>query len=133
MKAAQRTQISIFLQNRPGHVADLCGKLSDAGLSILAMTVIDTVDVGTTRLVVDDVGLARATLDGASVAYMLVPVISMELANRRGAFAAVARTLANAGVNVEYVYVTALPNTDRALAIFRVDDTETALQLSYPD
>lgn len=133
MKAKEETQLSVFLGNRPGVVADLCRSLIDANINIRALTVLDTVDIGTMRMVVDNAERAKDALKGTAAAYVLVPVLSLELPNRPGAFAQVARTLANAGVNIEYVYATAAPTTDRSLAIFRVSDLATALKLEYPE
>ena len=41
--------------------------------------------------------------------------------------------MAGAGVNIEYVYSSMLPEADRALGIFRVNDVDTALKLDYPE
>ncbi len=133
MKAKEETQISVFLSNRPGVVADFCKALTDAQVSIRAMTVLDTVDIGTMRIVVDDVERAAEALKGSAVAYVLVPVVSLQIANKPGAFAALARTMANAGVNIEYCYATVLPQVDRSLGIFRVSDVDTALKLDFLD
>ena len=133
MNATEATQISAFLRNRPGSVAELCGRLSEVGLSIRAMAVVDTVDVGTVRMIVDDVGRAEGVLQHSAVGYMLVPVLCLELPNRSGVFAEVAGVMANAGVNIEYTYITALPGNERSLGVFRVDDIDAALRLDYPE
>ena len=133
MKATEETQISVFLSNRPGVVADLCSALAKADVNIQALTVLDTVDIGTMRMVVSDPEKAKRALTDTAVAYVLVPVISLVLPSRTGSFGEVARIMANAGVNIEYVYSSMLPNSDRTLAIFRVSDVDTALKLDYPE
>ena len=133
MKAQESTQLSVFLGNHPGVVADVCTALTDAHISIRAMTVLDTVDVGTMRMIVDDIELAKQSLKGSGAAYVEVPVLMLEVVNRPGSFAVIAKTMANAGVNIEYVYATAGGGAATALAIFRVSDIDTALKLDYPD
>ncbi len=133
MKATEETQISVFLGNHPGVVADFCASLTEAQISIQAMAVLDTVDVGTMRIIVDDVEKAKSALRGSSAAHILVPVLRLEIPNRAGAFASIARTMANAGVNIEYVYATVLGENKKSLGIFRVNDIDTALRLEFPD
>ncbi len=133
MKATETTQICVFLSNHPGVVANLCARLTEADVSMQAITVLDTVDIGTMRMIVDDPERAKRALKGTDSAYVEVPVITLEIRNKPGAFAKIARTMANAGVNIEYVYATAMPGTERTLGVFRVSDIDTALKLEYPD
>lgn len=133
MKAREETQLSVFLNNRPGVVADLCTTLADADVDIKALTVLDTVDVGTMRMVVSDPEKAKNALGDIAAAYVSVPVVSLVLPGRTGSFGEVARIMANAGVNIEYVYSSVLPDVDRTLGIFRVSDLDTALKLDYPE
>ena len=133
MKATEETQISVFLSNRPGVVADLCTALAKADVNIRALTVLDTVDVGTMRMVTSDTEKAKQALTDIAAAYILVPVISLVLPGRTGSFGEVARIMSNAGVNIEYVYSSVSPNADGTLGIFRVSDLDTALKLDYPE
>ncbi|MFQ5492090.1 MAG: ACT domain-containing protein [Phycisphaerae bacterium] len=131
-KAARVEQISIFLSNRPGVVADLCAALTEQHINIRALTVLDTTDIGTFRMVVDDAEQAKETLQVAGASYVVVPVMALPIKNAPGAFSDVARIMADNGVNIEYVYASAMMGTDRSLGIFRVSDLEKALSLDYP-
>jgi hypothetical protein len=131
VKPKEATQISVFLGNRPGVVADIFSTFTKADISIQAMTVLDTVDVGTMRMLVSDVEKAKAELQRSGAAYVEVPVVTVEIDNQPGAFASIARAMANSGVNIEYVYATALPGSQRTLAVFRVSDVDTALKLKF--
>lgn len=131
VRASAEQQVSAFLANKPGVVAHLCAALSERGVSIRALTVLDTVDVGTMRMVVDDIEAAREALDAAGAAYVNVPVIAIPISNGLGGFAQIARTLAAANINIEYVYATSVPGTDYSLGIFRVSDHEAALELDF--
>jgi hypothetical protein len=112
-------------------VAHLSAALAQRGVNIRAITVLDTVDIGTMRMVVDNLEAAREALDQAGAAYVSVPVIAIPIPNALGGFAQIARTLAAANINIEYVYATAVPGTESTLGIFRVSDHEAALELDF--
>ncbi len=131
MQATAENQISAFLANKPGVVADLCSALTEHHINIRAITVLETIDIGTLRLIVDDVEAAKEALREAGAAFVVVPVITIPIANKPGEFARIARTIANAGINIEYVYATAVPDSDRSLGIFRVSDCARALALHF--
>jgi hypothetical protein len=131
-RAEKLDQISIFLENRPGVVADLCAALTEQKINIRALTVLDTIDIGTVRLIFDDPANAEKVLHTMGAVYMVVPVIAVEIKNEPGAFAKVAHIMANEGVNIEYVYASAIGGTERSLGIFRVDNPDRALQIEFP-
>ena len=131
LSARPETQLSAFLANQPGVVARLCEALAEKGVNILAMAVLDTVDIGTMRMVVDDVDVAKQALDEAGAAYVDVPVITIPIPNLQGGFGQIARVLAAANINIEYVYATSVPGTDYSLGVFRVSDRDAALELDY--
>jgi hypothetical protein len=133
LRATEEKQISAFLANKPGVVADLCDELGNHDVNIRAITVLDTVDVGTVRFVVDNVERAQTALRTKGAAFVVVPVVALRIANKPGAFAMVARKMALAGINIEYFYATASPDTEASLAVFRVSDHRRALELDYPD
>lgn len=131
LTAKPETQLSAFLANQPGVVARLCEALAEKGVSILAMAVLDTVDIGTMRMVVDDLEVAKEALDEAGAAYVEVPVITIPIPNLQGGFGHIARVLAAANINIEYVYATSVPGTEFSLGVFRVSDRDAALELDY--
>lgn len=131
MRAIPEQQVSAFLANKPGVVANFCAALTECGVNIKALTVLDTVDVGTIRMVVDDLGTAKEALAEAGAAYVEVPVIAIPIPNRPGSFAKIARTLSDAKINIEYVYASAVPGADHTLAIFRVSDYKAALEVDF--
>ena len=124
-------QISIFLENRAGVVADLCAHLTEREINIQAIAVLDTIDIGTVRMVVDDPEKAKEALASAGAAYVTVKCLAVEVPDRPGGFAGVAHKLSLAGVNIEYIYASTLPDAEKAVGIFRVSDLERALTLNY--
>ncbi|MFQ5461435.1 MAG: amino acid-binding protein [Phycisphaerae bacterium] len=131
MRAIAEQQISAFLANSAGVVANLCAALTERGVNIKALTVLDTVDVGTMRMVVDNLPIAKEALSDAGAAYVEVPVIAIPIPNKPGSFAKIARILANAKINIEYIYATAMPGTEHTLGIFRVSDHKAALEIEF--
>jgi len=131
LRAKGEQQISAFLANKPGVVARLCAALAERDVNIQAMTVLDTVDIGTMRMVVDKMDVAREALNSAGAAYVEVPVIAIPIPNEEGGFARIAGVLAAANINIEYFYATCVPDTDYSLGIFRVSDHEAALELDF--
>ena len=130
-KCEEVEQISIFLENRAGVVADLCAHLTEREIDIRAITVLDTIDIGTVRMVVDDPEKAKEALASAGAAYVTVKCRAVEVPDRPGGFAGVAHKLSLAGVNIEYIYASTLPGAEKAMGIFRVSDLERALTLNY--
>jgi len=129
--AREAKQISIFLENRAGVVADLTDSLTDNEINIQAITVLDTHDIGTLRMVVDNFDRAIQVFGDIGAAYMVTPVLTLEIPNVPGGFARIARILGTAGINIEYVYGSAIPGSERTLGVFRVNNVERALTLPY--
>lgn len=133
MRAVADEQLSAFLANRPGMIAGLCQHLAEAGVTIRAMAVLDTVDIGTVRMVVDNVEAAKAALNRAGAAYVSVPVLCVPIPNRPGGFGAIAASLGQRNINIEYFYATASGESGFALGVFRVSDRERALDIDFPE
>lgn len=97
-------QLSVFVENKPGHLADTLETLAAAGVDIHSFTIADTSDYGILRLVVDGVDEAKRALDSAG--YMVVehPVVRTVLRDEPGALAAVVRLVYESGLDIEYIY-----------------------------
>ena len=133
LRATLENQLSAFLANRTGVIADLCDTMAERGVSIEAVMVLDTADVGTVRMVVDNADLAKEVLNDVGAAYVEIPVITVPIPNRLGAFAGAARALAAAHINVEYFYATAAPQSEYTIAVFRVSNPHEALDVEFED
>ena len=131
LKCESVEQITVFLENRPGILADLCAHLSDHRISIRAMSVLDNTNTGIVRLVVNDSQQAKAALSGAGVAFTTTRCLAVEMPNDPGGLGGVARTLSLAGINIDYVYASTLSDSYAALGVFGVSDLDRALSLSW--
>jgi len=130
-KPEEVEQITIFLENRPGILADLCAHLSDRGINVRAISTIDNTDTGNVRLVVDDPESTKETLSDAGVAYATTRCLALEMPNDPGGFAGIARTLSLAGINIDYIYASASAGSTTALGVLGVSNLERALSLDW--
>jgi hypothetical protein len=124
-------QVTVFLENRPGTLADLCAHLADREVNIRAVTTVEAGEAGIVRLVVDRPDIAKETLTETGVTFASSECLVIEMPNYPGGFAHMARVLALAGINIEYIYATTTPNASEALGILGVSDLERALQLDW--
>ena len=99
------TQLSVFVENKPGHLADALGTLADGKVNVLSFTIADTADYGILRLVVDQVKRAEELLGRAGYAVVEHPVVCAVLPNEPGVLAAVARLVTDSGLDIEYIYL----------------------------
>lgn len=99
------TQLSVFVENRTGHLADALGTLADGGVNVLAFAIADTTDYGILRLVVDKVEAAKEILAGADYAVTEDYVVCTVIPDEPGVLAAIARLVAESGLDIEYIYL----------------------------
>lgn len=121
-------QLTVYVQNRVGTLAKVCSALSAKRVNIRAIQVLDELDWGLIRVVVDDVEKAKETLSAKGFSFGESNVVAVELDNRPGALAAVAKTLAAEGIGIHYAYASAAGL--RALAILSTTDNRRADRLA---
>lgn len=119
------TQISVFLENRPGQLAAAVRRLSDAGVNLRALSLADTKDFGLLRLIVDDVPKAKSVLSEHSIV-LETPVIAARMDDEAGALNHILQLLETTQINVEYMYAFTGATAGSAYVVLRVDDAETA-------
>jgi hypothetical protein len=121
-------QLSIFLENRPGALAQICGILSDTDINILAMSVHDTVDNAVVRLIVDNHTKALLLLEQEEFYILEQSVVLLYVDNRPGILGKIAQNLARADINIAYAYCTSGRNQDSGCIVLKVDEPESALE-----
>ena len=117
-------QLSVFIANESGRVSEVTGLLGEHGINIRGFSVSDTAEYGILRLVVDRPADARDVLRQASFTVREDDVICIDLPDRPGGLAGVLKVVAEAGVNIEYVY--SLVST---FVVINVADVDPALHL----
>ena len=120
------TQFSIFLVNKPGVLAAVCGELTRARVNMIALTLVDSMEHGVLRIVCDKPDAARDVLGRTHDRWTETDVLVIELRNEPGAFAAVAQVLADHHINISYAYATAGATHGRTTAVFKVADMKKA-------
>jgi hypothetical protein len=122
-------QLSMFLENKPGTLAAVCRALSAAKISIHALSVSDGIDHAVVRIVVDDPKKALHLLGEHGILVLDREVLMLEAQNRAGEIAAIARTLADHKINIEYAYTATLPGANKGCLIIRVNNLAKAARL----
>ncbi len=120
------TQLSVFLENKVGQLAQVCRTLADAGVSLAASSIAETADFGIARLIVDDSAKAIEALRVAKFIVRSTPVVAVVVPDVPGGMAQVVATLSEKGCDIEYSYAFASQPSARAVLVFRFKDTERA-------
>ena len=117
------TEFTVKLANAPGMLAALTENLDDAGVHIEAVAAFGVGARGVVHLVVSDADTTRAVLRDAGMAFEERPVLTTSLPARTGALAAMARRLADSGVNIEALYLlrSSAEGLEFAVAVDRPD------------
>jgi len=120
-------QISVFLENKSGRLAEVLHALAVAGVNIRALSLAETIDYGVLRLIVDRPREAREALSQAGFTVTETDVIAVEMSDRPGSLAGVVDMITGRGLNIEYLYAFVGKRGDNAVVIFRIDDVEAAM------
>ena len=120
-------QISVFLENQPGALSEVTQILGESGVNIRALSLADTKDFGILRLIVNDNEKARRALDQKGFTVRKTDVVAVEVPDRPGGLAAIMKILAEAKINVEYLYAFVQQSGQNAIIIFRFDETDRAI------
>ena len=120
-------QISIFIENKSGRLAEITRILGDAGINIRALSLADTSDFGILRLIVDNVETAKAVLKEKGFTVSKTEVVAVEVPDRPGGLSSLLQTLDADQINVEYMYAFVERCGGNAVIIFRFDETDKAI------
>lgn len=119
-------QISVFLENKSGRLAEVLGSLGDKNIKINALTIADTSEYGILRLIVNDFQQAVDILKDKGFTVNLTDVIAVATPSQAGSFARVLKALADENISVEYMY--AFKWDTNASIILRPENIELALK-----
>jgi len=115
-------QISVFLENRPGSLAKMARQLADKGINLRALSLAETRDFGTARLVVIDPDKCMRALKEADYHFIETDVLAIEVADRPGGMADVLEIITDEQLDVEYIYSMVSTKEGFAVVILRVSD-----------
>ena len=114
-------QVSVFLENKAGRLAELCRALGNAGIDMHALMVADTEEFGVVRIICDTPNAAKDLLDSEGFSASVTSVLAVEIPDRPGGLADVLEALEAQGISVEYAYCFVEPSGAAAVDIFKVD------------
>jgi hypothetical protein len=119
-------QVSVFLENRTGGLADVVDVLAKNGIDIQAVTLADMSDFGILRIIVEDADRAKTLLKAAGFTADKTRVVAVEVPDRPGGLAETLAVLRRQGINIEYMYSAARKRGERAIVVLRVDEIAKA-------
>jgi len=122
-------QISIFLENKSGRLAEVTRVLSEAGINIRALYLADTADYGILRLIVNDTDKARQVLRDKGFTVEKTRVVAIEVPDRPGGLSGILEAIRNEGINVEYMYAFVEKSGKNAIVIFRFDELDKSINI----
>ena len=115
-------QISVFLENRAGQLAEITKLLADAHVDIRAISIAETSDYGLARMIVSDAPKASAVLLEHGDILSMNPVWAVEVPDRPAGLAELLSVLAESNIAVEYMYSLFTHKDGYAYMVLRISD-----------
>lgn len=125
----QAEQISVFLENKTGRLAEVTGILAESKVNIRALALADTSDFGVLRLIVDDNMKAVKALKNRGFTVGRTDVVAVEVEDRPGGLYRLLDMLHKSEINVEYMYAFVQHSGENAVMIFRFDNIDEAIRV----
>ena len=123
------TQISVFLENKPGQLAEFTRLLEKNQIDMRALSIAETQDFGILRLIVDDPYKTVSVVKDAGYICAVTPVLAVEISDKPGSLVKVLTALGEGGINIEYTYAFISRKKDTVYMAFRVGDAEKAVKV----
>jgi hypothetical protein len=122
-------QISVFLENNAGRLAEVTRCLADAGVNLRAISIADTAEFGILRIIVDRQEEALGALLASGFTTRENDVLVVEIGDVPGSLAKLMKIFREAGVNIEYLYSSLEGREGSAAVIFKLNDYEAGLTI----
>lgn len=122
-------QISVFLENKSGRLAEVTSVLAEAGINIRVLSVADASDFGVLRMIVNDNKKAEEVLKNSGFAMRKTDVVAVEVEDKPGGLNRILVILRKSEINVEYMYALMRQDEKNAIMIFRFDNIDEAVKL----
>jgi hypothetical protein len=122
-------QISVFIENTPGRLADFTKLLGENQIDLVSLSIADTTNFGILRGIVADYERAERLISEAGYTVRLTDVLAASVPDVPGGLAKVLGMLSENGISIEYLYSFVRNAGKNALIIFRVEEIEKAAQV----
>ncbi len=121
-------QISVFVENKFGRMAEILNALAEKSIDISALSLADTSEFGILRLIVDKPELAVEVLKEEGVIVKLSDILAIAIDDTPGGLAKALNVLTDANVVIEYMYAFIGKADGKAMTVIRVDDEPKAVE-----
>ena len=121
------TQLSLFLENRPGALSEACTVLKNAGINLRALSLADTQQFGILRLLVDEPAKGKEALAAEGFVVKENKVLAVSVPDCAGGLAELFAVVDKLELSVEYMYAFASGSAGKAVIVFRFTDLELAV------
>jgi hypothetical protein len=122
-------QLSVFLENRPGSLLEPLQVLATADINLVSISLADTEQFGILRLVLKDWEFAKSVLEKDGWVVNVTDVVAVDVDDQPGGLVKMLAVLAEAGINIEYMYAFALRRNVKAVLLFRFEDPDAAIEV----
>ena len=119
-------QISVFLENTPGHLEKLCKVLAEAGVNLQTITIAETRDYGIVRAIVAKTDTAISALKEIGFFAKVIDVLAVEVEDKPGALLSILKRTSDVGLNIEYMYALTRPQNGNPVMVMSFKDLDTA-------
>ncbi len=120
------TQLSIFLENKPGHLENVLQVLKNGQINIITLTIAETADFGILRMIINDPSKGEALLKQNGFTCSTTDVLAIQIDDTPGSLHQAIETFARRKLNIEYMYAFTEKRDDKAVMIFRFDNADLA-------
>lgn len=122
-------QISVFVENSKGRLAQIVQILADNQVNIRALSIADTTSFGILRIIAEETERAEQVLKEAGLTVSVTDVLSLQIEDRPGGLARALKVLAESDIEVDYAYAFISKATDKANVVIRVERDKEAEKL----
>ncbi len=120
------TQLSVFIENKPGHLQAILSILAQENINIKTLTIAETSDFGILRMIVNEPEKGASMLRKNSFTCSTTDVLALEIEDTPGSLLQAIETFSRRKLNIEYMYAFTDKRDEKAIMIFRFDDIEAA-------
>ena len=126
-------QISIFIENKSGRLAEVTRVLGEAGINIRTLSLADTSDFGILRLIVDQTDKAQKVLKENAFTVNKTEVVAVQVPDKPNGLSGILQVLDGGKINVEYMYAFVNKTGENAVLIFRFEKMDEAIEVLLKD
>jgi len=120
-------QLSVFLENKPGRLRELCALLAKNSINIVTLSLADTEQFGILRLIVKEHDQAKLLLEKEGFVAKLTDVLAVEVQDKPGGLSRVLEVEADSDLSIEYMYAFTIKCGENAVMLFRFNDMDKAI------